>query len=81
MLAASASLPARTHAWKLGIILVVLGLLAAAVGVPLGAVGTILIGVVAIFLLEPGRGFARPQTDAQMLARQARWEAGWLRGR
>jgi hypothetical protein len=81
MLAASAGLPARTHAWKLGFIIVVLGLMAPAAGVPLGAVGTILIGVVVIFLLEPGRGFVRPLAAARLLARQARWEAGWQRGR
>jgi hypothetical protein len=65
------------RARTLGIGVLILGIGVAASGVPLGIAGTILIGVIALLLLEPGRGRRSQVRDARLLARQARWEADW----
>jgi hypothetical protein len=42
-----------------------------------GLVCAVLLGVIMVFLLEPGSGRKPQPRDARLLARQARWEAGW----
>jgi hypothetical protein len=43
----------------------------------LGLATAIILGVILVFLFEPGAGRGPQARDAQLLARQAKWEAGW----
>jgi hypothetical protein len=42
-----------------------------------GLVSTAVLGVILVFLLAPGSGRTPQPRDARLLARHARWEAGW----
>jgi hypothetical protein len=70
--------PSARKTWAL---LVTLGLVAAGFLLALhplvGLASTVVLGVILVFLLEPGSGRKAQPRDARLRARQARWEAGW----
>ncbi len=73
--------PLGPYARKTWILLVTLGLVVDGFLVTLhplpGLVSAVVLGIVTVFLLEPGGGRVPQPRDAPLLARQARWEAGW----
>jgi hypothetical protein len=73
--------PLSPYARKTWALLVILGLTIAgfllATHPQVGLVSAIILGVTLVFLLEPASGRKPQPRDARLLARQARWEAGW----
>lgn len=73
--------PLSPYARKTWALLATLGLTGAgfllALHPLLGLVSAIVLGVVMVFLLEPGSGRLPQPRDARLLARQVAWEAGW----
>jgi hypothetical protein len=73
--------PLSPYARKTWVLLTTLGLTGAVVLLVLhhfaGLVSTIVLGVIMVFLLEPGTGRLPQPRDARLLAAQAAWEAGW----
>jgi hypothetical protein len=73
--------PLSPYARKTWALLTTLGLIGAGVLLVLhpfaGLVSTIVLGVIMVFLLEPGTGRLPQPRDARLLAEQAAWEAGW----
>jgi hypothetical protein len=73
--------PLSPYARRTWALLVILGLTITgfllAVQPQVGLVSAILLGVILVFLLEPASGRKPQPRDARLLARQARWEAGW----
>ena len=73
--------PLSPYARKTWALLTTLGLVVAIVLLVLhpfaGQVSTIVLGVIMVFLVEPGTGRLPQPRDARLLAAQAAWEAGW----
>jgi len=73
--------PLSPHARRTWILVATLGLVMAgcllALFHLLGLASAIILGVILVFLFEPGAGRGPQPRDARLLARQAKWEAGW----
>jgi hypothetical protein len=73
--------PLSPYARKTWVLLVTLALVVNGFLVTLhplpGLLSALILGVIMVFLLEPGGGRVEQPRDAPLLARQAQWEAGW----